>query len=242
MNWGEFMSISIAVCDDDIKQVEYIRSLLLEWSEKKSLALNFFEYNSAEEFLFKYATTQCDLILLDIEMGGINGMELAKILREKGDMLPIIFITGYSEYIADGYDVEALHYLLKPFDKAKLFAVLERYIKKQEVMSDEIIIVTSENYIHLSSYRILFIEADGRNTNLNLSDDSWLESKTTISEFACKNLAGFVLCHRSYIVNLRHIKSIGKETITLDNDKEIPLSRRLAKDVNKKFIEYYTRR
>lgn len=63
-------------------------------------------------------------------MTGQNGMELAKSLRAKGDLLPIVFITGFSEYMSDGYDVEALHYLLKPVKKEKLFAVLDRYIAK----------------------------------------------------------------------------------------------------------------
>ena len=63
-------------------------------------------------------------LLLDIEMGNMNGMELARNLRAKGDMLPIIFITGYSEFMQDGYDVEALHYLLKPVDKNKLLLCL----------------------------------------------------------------------------------------------------------------------
>lgn len=76
-------------------------------------------------------------------------MELAKHLRSNGDMLPIVFITGYSDYIAEGYDVEALHYLLKPVAKEKLFAVLDKYVEKRSVKADELIIETTNGATHI---------------------------------------------------------------------------------------------
>ncbi|MDE6710036.1 MAG: LytTR family DNA-binding domain-containing protein, partial [Oscillospiraceae bacterium] len=113
--------ITIAICDDDNSQINALKKMLTEWNSNTIIS----EYNSAEQFLFNYPDVSCDLLLLDIEMGDMNGMELAKKLRAKGDMLPIIFITGFSQYIGDGYDVEALHYLMKPVDKKKLFQVLD---------------------------------------------------------------------------------------------------------------------
>ena len=103
------MPLTIAICDDNENQIKEMRRLLAEWSADKPFALDIDEYISAESFLFSYPDKPCDLILLDIEMDRLNGMELAKHLRSNGDMLPIVFITGYSDYIAEGYDVEALH-------------------------------------------------------------------------------------------------------------------------------------
>ncbi|MGN0690989.1 MAG: LytR/AlgR family response regulator transcription factor [Oscillospiraceae bacterium] len=123
------MPLTIAICDDNENQISELRRLLDDWSADKPFALAIDEYISAESFLFNYPDNPCGLLLLDIEMNGINGMELAKKRRSEGDMLPIVFITGYSEYMSDGYEVEALHYLLKPVDKTKLFAVLDRYMK-----------------------------------------------------------------------------------------------------------------
>ena len=115
--------IRVAICEDDESQINALKKMLTEWNSCTIIS----EYNSAEQFLFNYPDISCHLLLLDIEMGDMNGMELARELRARGDMLPIIFITGFSEYIGDGYDVEALHYLLKPVDKIKLFQVLDRY-------------------------------------------------------------------------------------------------------------------
>lgn len=235
------MPLTIAICDDNENQIKEMRRLLSEWSADKPFALDIDEYISAESFLFSYPDKPCDLLLLDIEMDRLNGMELAKRLRSNGDMLPIIFITGYSDYIAEGYDVEALHYLLKPVAKEKLFAVLDKYVEKRSVKADELIFETANGATHISADRITYIEAFGRKTAVHLSDDRIIDCMVSISRFSAMRLNGFVSPHRSYIVNLRFMRSIGKTEIALDNGTIIPLSRRLYKDVNEKFIQFYTK-
>lgn len=235
------MPLTIAICDDNENQIKEMRRLLSEWSADKPFALDIDEYISAESFLFSYPDKPCDLLLLDIEMDRLNGMELAKRLRSNGDMLPIIFITGYSDYIAEGYDVEALHYLLKPVAKEKLFAVLDKYVEKRSVKADELIFETANGATHISADRITYIEAFGRKTAVHLSDDRIIDCMVSISRFSAMRLNGFVSPHRSYIVNLRFVRSIGKTEIALDNGTIIPLSRRLYKDVNEKFIQFYTK-
>lgn len=234
------MPLTIAICDDNENQIKEMRRFLAEWSADKPFAFDIDEYISAESFLFSYPDKPCDLILLDIEMDRLNGMELAKRLRSNGDMLPIVFITGYSDYIAEGYDVEALHYLLKPVAKEKLFAVLDKYVEKRSVKADELIIETANGATHISADRITYIEAFGRKTAVHLSDDRIIDCMVSISRFSAMRLNGFVSPHRSYIVNLRHIRTIGRTALILDNGEEIPLSRRLYAEVNRRFIEFYT--
>lgn len=233
------MPLTIAICDDNEDQISELRRLLGEWSADKPFALVIDEYISAENFLFSYPDKPCNLILLDIEMKRLNGMELAKKLRSDGDMLPIVFITGYSDYMSDGYEVEALHYLLKPVDKSKLFSVLDRYIKRHTTES-EIMLSCDEGSIHISPEMIVYCEAVGKKTHVHLQDKALI---CNIGISGMKNILPeeFIFCHRSYIVNLRFVRSIGKAEITLDNGESIPLSRRLYKEVNDKFIFYYTK-
>lgn len=229
----------IAICDDDENQIKYLRKKLNEWVTHKPFALVIDEYISAESFLFNYPDHPCDLALLDIEMAGLNGMELAKKLRSKGDMLPIIFITGFSEYMSDGFDVEALHYLLKPVSEEKLFSVLDRYLKHQ-TSKNEITVKCESGTIHISPDSIIYCEAVGKKTHIHTLDKI-LICEMGIGNFS-KNLStDFLFCHRSYVVNLRYVKSISKVEISLDNGEKIPLSRRLYKDVNEKFIRFYTK-
>ncbi len=234
------MPLTIAICDDNENQISELRRLLDEWSADKPFALAIEEYISAEGFLFSYSDKPCNLLLLDIEMRGLNGMELAKRLRSNDDMLPIVFITGYSDYIAEGYDVEALHYLLKPVAKQKLFAVLDKYVKKRSVKADELLVETADGATHISADRITYIEAFGRKTAVHLSDDTIIDCTMSISKFSAMQVNGFVSSHRSYIVNLRYVKTIGKTALILDSGEEIPLSRRLYSEVNRRFIEFYT--
>lgn len=231
------MPLTIAICDDNENQIKDIRHLLNEWAEGKSFSIAIDEYISAEGFLFNYEDKPCDLLLLDIEMGKISGMELARRLRSNEDMLPIVFITGYSDYMNEGYEVEALHYLMKPVDKQKLFAVLDRYMKRHTSEND-IIIKCNDRMTHISTDIIIYCEAVGKRTHIYTSDGVII-CEEGIGNFSNALDSGFVFCHRSYIVNLRYIKSIGKTEITLDNGTSIPISRRLYKEVNESFIQFY---
>ena len=232
--------IRIAVCDDNEEQLRLLRRLLGEWSEDRSFLIGIDEYISGESFLFAYLDKPCDLLLLDIEMERISGMELAKKLRRDGDMLPVIFITGYSDYMGEGYEVEALHYLLKPVDKEKLFAVLDRYAEKH-TPRNEIMLSCEDRTLHISPDMITYCEAVGKKTHVHLSDGRTLICMMGAGKI--KELlppCDFIFCHRSYIVDLRYVRSIGKTEVCLDTGENIPLSRRLYKDVNDKFISFYT--
>ena len=226
--------IRAAICDDDNSQISALKAMLTEWNEHIIIT----EYTSAEQFLFGYPDVPCDLLLLDIEMGDMNGMELAHKLRSKGDMLPIIFITGYSEFMQDGYDVEALHYLLKPVDKDKLFAVLDRYASRH-LADSRVIFPSGDESVCINADDILFLEAFGKKTQITLKDGKELLCTCGLSAAAEKLGVGFVSCHRSYVVNLGFVRSISKTDITLDNGRKIPLSRRLYDNVNKAFISFY---
>ncbi|MCM1330478.1 MAG: LytTR family DNA-binding domain-containing protein [Ruminococcus sp.] len=232
------MQLTIALCDDDGGQVKNLRRLIGEWAADKPFAVNIAGYESGEQFLFEYRADRCGLLLLDIEMGGINGMELARKLRAGGDLLPIIFITGYADYMSDGYEVEALHYLLKPVERDRLFAALDRYAAKREVC-EEIILAAEEGARRVSAGNIVYAEAFGRKTEAHLRDGSVLRCNMSIGEF--EKFDGFIHCHRSYIVNLKRVGSITKSCVTVETGEEIPLSRRLYRAVNESFIEFYTR-
>ena len=121
------MKLKIAICDDEKKQIEYITSLVSKWSTSNAHSCEIRTFASAESFLFEYEDDKAyDILLLDIEMGNMNGVELAKNIRRSNDTVQIIFITGFPDFIAEGYDVSALHYLVKPVSVDKLRAVLDK--------------------------------------------------------------------------------------------------------------------
>jgi len=104
--------LNIVLCDDENAEVDYLTGLVRKWAAMQELCINISDFPSAESFLFAYEDDKAvDILLLDIQMGGMDGVALAKKVRASNKEVQIIFITGYMEYIADGYDVEALHYL-----------------------------------------------------------------------------------------------------------------------------------
>lgn len=129
----------LAICDDNQADVIYLSSFLEKWAEKEEKALKIESFPSAEAFLFQYEEEKSfDILLLDIEMGDMNGIELARKIRRENHLVQIIFITGYMEYVAEGYDVEALHYLLKPVTEEKLYGVLDRAAERLKSKEKEL--------------------------------------------------------------------------------------------------------
>ena len=123
------MSLRFAVCDDDQDYARYIESLAAHWARAAGTALEVERFPSAQAFLFRYEERRdFDVLLLDIEMDGMDGVALAKAVRRDNDDIQIVFVTGYADYIAQGYEVSALHYLTKPVDPDKLSQVLTRAV------------------------------------------------------------------------------------------------------------------
>ena len=125
------MELRVGICDDSQTDAAYVETFLSAWAQERDLALHVETFPSAESFLFRYAEEKrFDLLLLDIEMGQLDGVTMAKEIRRDNQDVQIVFITGYSDYIAEGYEVAALHYLLKPVNGDKLRAVLDRAVDK----------------------------------------------------------------------------------------------------------------
>ena len=113
------MHYEIAVCDDSEADRRYLSGQVSHWAREAGHTAEIVAFDSAESFLFRYAEkNDYDILLLDIEMGEMDGVTMAKTLRRGNDTVQIVFITGYSEYIAEGYEVDALHYLMKPGGQA----------------------------------------------------------------------------------------------------------------------------
>ena len=125
------MKYKIAICDDSGTDRQFVLNMVRAWASSAGHTVHIDDFPSAESFLFRYAEeSDYDILLLDIEMGAMDGVTMAKELRKSNDTVQIIFITGYSDYISEGYEVAALHYLMKPVKEEKLRSVLDRAVEK----------------------------------------------------------------------------------------------------------------
>ncbi len=231
----------VAICDDEEVQQRLIEKYLNEWAEKSGKKMETIAFPSAESFLFHWEEDKrFDLLILDIEMGSINGMELAIKLRAQNEEIPILFISGYEHYMSQGYEVSALHYLMKPLHKEKLFQVLDR-LKKEKKPEEKLMLQMEEGTLAVPLSDIWYIEAADHRCILVAGEKKYTV-KHSFGELK-KMFAdrwGIVACHRSYIVNLQHVSAVMKAELIMDNNVRIPVSRSAAKQVNEAFIRNYT--
>jgi DNA-binding LytR/AlgR family response regulator len=233
------MNIKIAICDDEKAEVEYLRLLVDRWTSINNNTAIISTFDSAESFLFHYEEDKSfDVLLLDIQMKNMDGVELAKEIRKENEAVQIVFITGLPDFIAEGYEVAALHYLLKPVKELKIFEVLDKACRNLNKVEKAILLNTNGESIRILASDIIFAESFGHRVMLTAAKEN-IELKMSISEL--ENLSGgsLIRCHRSYIVGLKYIKRITKTDVILDNGKAVPLSRRLYDQVNKAFIKFF---
>lgn len=225
----------IAICDDLESDRDYLKDLLNKWANDYSHLLNVDTFSSAESFLFHYEEAKdYDILLLDIEMGLMDGVSMAKKIRQDNDAVQIIFITGYSDYIAEGYEVNALHYLMKPVKEEKLFSVLERAIEKIS-KNDVVLNMDSANgMVRVPIYQIRFAEVFGNYVTIHANDD--VVAKMTLNEVEKLLDERFYRVGRSVIVNLNEVSRVTKTEIKLLDGTSIHLPRGAYDGVNRAII------
>lgn len=228
-----------AVCDDSSADRAYVTALIQEWGGSREVLLQIDGYPSAEAFLFAYEQDEAvDVLFLDIEMRDMSGVELARRLRQLGAGLQIVFLTGYMEYIAEGYDVEALHYLLKPVTKEKLDAVLDRAAERIKTREAALLLSLPDGVVRLPLQEIRYLEVMKNYVTLHAAGEEY-SVKRPLSELAKELDERFYRTHRSYMVNIRFVKKITKTEVTLKDGRALPLSRKLYDGLNQALIKYF---
>lgn len=225
------------ICDDEQTHQKNNQTLVEQWAKDKGISLKMTCYSSAEAFLFHYETDKsCDVILLDIEMGKMDGVSLAKQIRQGNKEVQIIFITGYIEYILDGYEVEALHYLIKPITSNNLFPVLERALKRLEENTKVLLVKHLDVSVRIPLYEIRYLEVMGNYVTIYANGE--YKTKATLNHFEKELGSLFLRIGRSYLVNLKCIRKVSKAELTLVDHTILGLPRGAHKMINKAIIEH----
>lgn len=233
------MIYELAICDDESQISRLLEKIVLDWAIDRDKRINIKKFPSSEAFLFDYEEDKkYHILLLDIEMPGMNGVDLAERIREDNKGIQIVFITGYMDYIAQGYDVEALNYLLKPVSEDKLYEVLDRAVERIETVEQAIYVETSNGMAKIALHNIVYAEVDKNYITLHTLDGDY-RFKKTLKGLEEELDDRFFRANRSYLVNLRYIKKTRRTDVELSTGDIIPLARDKYEDINKAIIEYF---
>ncbi len=231
------MDYNIAICDDADVDRRGIAGMVRRWAEAAGCSVRLDEFPSAESFLFEYDRNKdYDILLLDVEMREISGIDLAKRVRAQRGWAEIVFITSHFEFIAEGYEVDALHYLMKPVSERKLFEVLDRAAARLAVEPPSLVISYDGRTVKLPEADILYVESFAHYIEIYTRTDVY-RLKESITTFEERLSGDFFRVHRSYIVNLKAVERISRTGVTLAGGTAIPLSRGKYDDLNRAFIE-----
>lgn len=229
------MEYRIALCDDEAAQRDYLAALVRSWAEQAGWEIQLAAFESSEAFLFDYEEQKdCDILLLDIEMGEIDGVTLAKRIRKENEMVQIVFVTGYSEYIADGYEVAALHYLIKPVDRDKLFSVLDRAVRKLRKNEQALTLVLPGETVRVPLYEIRYL--DVRQNYVTVHGKKEYTLKKSLGEFEPLLDERFFRIGRSCILNLTCIQRVTRTDVYLTDGISLPLPRGMYEPLNRAII------
>ncbi len=231
------MAYRVAICDDSSQDAEFVRSILLRWAQQRQIEVLPQVFSSAERFLFHYAEDKAwDILLLDIEMGAMDGVTMAKYVRKDNEAVQIVFITGYSDYIAEGYEVAALHYLMKPVSQDKLFSVLDRALEKHKQNGRCLNLESSGEMVRIPFYEIRYLDVQLNYVTVHAKKDYTV--KRTLGEFEKELDSRFTRVGRSMILNLKYIQRVTKTEVRLSDGTVLPLPRGAYEPLNRAIIAH----
>ena len=230
------MEYKIIICDDSAEDAAFLTELTSFWGKQNGHTLHIETYPSAEAFLFRYEEDKtCDILLLDVEMPGKSGVELAKEIRKTNETLQIVFVTGYSDYIAEGYEVSALHYLMKPVHEEKFFSVLERAVSKLKSREKSVLLECAGETVRVPLHEIRYMDVRQNYVTVHAREDYTVKKTLGAMEKELDNR--FFRAGRSLILNLGYIRRVSKTDVYLEDSTVLQLPRGVYDALNRAIIE-----
>ena len=231
------MAYRVAIVDDSTTDAEFVKGILNSWADLRQANIQAEVFPSAEAFLFRYAEDKdWDILLLDIEMGAMDGVTMAKRVRQDNETMQIVFITGYSDYIAEGYEVAALHYLMKPVNREKLLTVLDRALEKRKQEERCLNLEAYGEMVRIPFYEIRYLDVHQNYVTVHAKADYTV--KRTLGDFEKELDDRFCRVGRAMILNLKYIQRVTKTEVRLSDGTVLPLPRGAYEPLNRAIIAH----
>jgi Response regulator of the LytR/AlgR family len=237
--------VRIAICDDDALELEKIKKTLNAFvgSKQAEYEITVKTFTGGTALLdFINCSAPFDLIVLDIIMPVLNGLDVAEQIRKTNDSCKILFLTSSPEFAVRSYKVGAFYYLLKPFENQELLDLLDRAAASiQDEQSKGIVIKEKSGLLRIQLYRIDYVESVKHTLNFHLRGGETVSCYAKMEEFRAYLLADarFIQCHQSFIVNMSRIAQITGKYFVLQDKTVIPISRAIYPQVKQAYVHHF---
>lgn len=229
--------IEIALCDDEEYTLEELKTKVSSDMDSRGLPYRLFPYTSGERFVAE--NRDFHLIFMDIRLARMNGIEIAQQLRRQGRSSQIVFITAYKEYVFQAFDVDAVHYLVKPVDDRQLSLAIHKALKHLQQGPGQRISVSSNGAVRIIAVKeILYCESMDHKITLHTTAGN-VEYTGTLDRLQTQLGQGFFRCHRSFLINLAFVKAIEGDLAILTNEERIPISRRKLQGFTQSLLSFF---
>ena len=225
----------IAIADDDPKDVALLEGYVKDYFRKANTAALIHTFSNGLDFI-RSAETH-DIVFLDIQMGKLDGLETARFLRKIGKESILIFVTAMAQFAIKGYEVDALDFIVKPASMASITYVLDKAMKRLSSSSAIFSLKTAEGTLSLSSNDITYVEVFDHNLVYHTTKGEYTVRGKLSDVLEKLDSERFVLCNRSYIVNLRYVSNVTSDYLLIDKIR-IPISKSHRKELMQRFSSF----
>ena len=229
--------LQLAVCDDEKVFRSDLRKILGTELELCGIDYHISEFTSGEELIAGLEKADCQILFLDIEMKGIDGVEAARRLRETKRQMEIVFVTSYADFVFQGYEVRALNYILKPYEPEKIAAVLHTAREALDIEAEKYYVIDQRGgSIRVPLSSVKYFSSDRRTVHAVTTEQEYTFYEK-LSDLETELPDTFVRIHNRYLVHLKYLDAVRQNTAVVDGE-ELPVSRSCKSGLSIAFAKY----
>lgn len=226
--------MKVAIVEDETPHAEALQDLLRQWSKEHQVLIDVALFDSGEA-ISSACEDPFDLVFMDIQMDGMNGISAARQLRQQGFHGQLVFLTSFSEYVFDGYEVQALNYLMKPVSYEKIAKCMD-YVE-QKLHDDHYTFRDHDSVTRIAYSKIIYFCSANHYTQIITTEGDFRQRESLQIVFSHLP-SRFLFCHRTIIVNMEHVSKLKGRELALSNGVIVPISQTYLQDVRSALMSY----
>ena len=234
--------LKIIACDDDVAFLDRLHRMIDRWSTETGTAVDVALVTRGEDLLARHAASRADIILLDMIMPLVNGMDTARELRQADTAVRLVFLTSSPEFALESYEVRAFDYLLKPYREEKLFQLADELRRVLFRAEPELEVRIARQQVHLPLRKIQYAMAQNHYVRI-VSDDGECRAVSTFSqvEQLLRAQENFIVCNRGVILNMDKVLRLDSDCFEMLDGTRLPVRQKDKNTLFAQFTQYQFR-